>query len=193
MLECGPSQRKVANVFGVSQSVRSRAWNRFKTSGSATQRHAGGRQRATTPRQDRHLLVQARRHRFVNAIILRNELRNAVGVNMSTQTVRNRLRQSGLRSRRSRIRVPLTRLHKQVRLNWTQDHVNSTYKTIGILYYSPMRENTVLTVQIDVLECGEDVGIDLKMPTSPNMTAMVDAPTWCGPVSAEVEEQTCTS
>ena len=143
-------------------------------------------------RQDRFLMVQARRHPFVNAIILRNELRNAVGVNMSTQTVRNHLRQSGLRSRRSRIRIPLTRLHKQVRLNWTQDHVNWTYKTIGILYYSPMRQNTVLTVQIDVLGCGEDVGSDLKMPTSPNITAMVDAPTWCGLVSAEVEEQTST-
>ena len=47
MLECESSQRKVANVFGVSQSVLSRARNRFQTSGSATQRHDGGRQRAT--------------------------------------------------------------------------------------------------------------------------------------------------
>ena len=44
MLECGSSQCRVANVFGVSQSVISRAWNRFQPYGSATQRHAGGRQ-----------------------------------------------------------------------------------------------------------------------------------------------------
>ena len=124
MLECGFSQRRVANICGVSQSVISRAWNRFQTYGSATQRHAGGRQRATTPREDRFLVVQARRHPFVNATTLRNELRNAVGVNISTQTVRNRLRQSGLRSRRACIRIPLTRLHKQARLDWAQDHVN---------------------------------------------------------------------
>ena len=80
MLECVSSQRRVANIFGVSQSVISRAWNRFQTSGSATQRHDGGRQRATTPRQDRFLVVQARRHPFVDATTLRNELRNAVGV-----------------------------------------------------------------------------------------------------------------
>ena len=36
------------------------------------------------------------------------------------------LRQSGLRSRRACIRIPLPRLHKQARLNWTQDHVNWT-------------------------------------------------------------------
>ena len=44
MLECGYSQRRVTNVFGVSQSVISRAWNRFQTYGSTTQRHDGGRQ-----------------------------------------------------------------------------------------------------------------------------------------------------
>ena len=126
MLECGYSQRRVANVFGVSQSVISSAWNRIQTYGSATQCHSGGRKRATTPREDRFLMVQARRHPFVNATTLRNEFRNAVGANISTQTVRNRLRQSGLRSRRACIRIPLTRLHKQAHLHWTQDHVNFT-------------------------------------------------------------------
>ena len=106
--------------------MTTRAWNRFQTSGSATQCHADGRQRATKSRQDRFLVVQARRHPFAKATTLRNELRTAVGVNISTQTVHNSLRQSGLRSRRACIRLPLPRLHKQARLNWTQDHLNWT-------------------------------------------------------------------
>ena len=126
MLECGSSQRRVANVFGVSQNVISRAWNRFQTYGSATQRHAGGRQLATIPREDRFLVVQARRHPFVNATTLRNEFGNAVGINISTQTVRNRLQQSGLRSRKACIHISLTRLHKQARLDRAQDHSNFT-------------------------------------------------------------------
>ena len=52
--------------------IASRAWTRFQTSGSATQRHYRGRQRATTPRQDRYIAVQARRHPFANANTLRN-------------------------------------------------------------------------------------------------------------------------
>ena len=104
----------------------SRAWNRFQDSVSATQCHAGGRQRATTTIQDRFLEVQARRHAFVNTTTLRSELRIDVGVNISTQTVHNRLRQSGLRSRREFFRIPLPRLHKQARLNWTEYHVNWT-------------------------------------------------------------------
>ena len=82
---------RVAIIFCVSQSVTTRAWNRFQTSGSAIKCHAGGRQRATTPRQDQFLVLQARHHPFVNATTLRNESRNAVGVNMSTQTVHNSL------------------------------------------------------------------------------------------------------
>ena len=57
---------------------------------------------------------------------LQNESRNAVVVNISTQKVHNSVQPSGLRSRRECIRIPLTRLHKQVRLNWTGDHVNWT-------------------------------------------------------------------
>ena len=110
-LECGSSQRRVANVFGVSQRGLTRAWNCFQTYGSATQRHPGGRQRATTPREDLFLVVQATRHPFVNATTLRNDFGNAVGVNISTQAVRNRLQQSGLRSRKACIRISLTRLH----------------------------------------------------------------------------------
>ena len=56
-----------------------------------------------------------------------------------------------------------------------------------------MSQAIVLTLQIDVLECGEDVGSKLKMPTSMKMAAMVEAPSWCGLVSAEVEEHNCTS
>ena len=56
-----------------------------------------------------------------------------------------------------------------------------------------MSEGTVLTLQIDLLKYGEDLVGDFKMPTYPNMTALVEAPSWCGLVSAEMEEQTCTS
>ena len=137
-------------------------------------------------------MVQTRRHPFVNVTTLRNELRTAVGINISTQTVHNSLRQSGLRSRRACIRIPLTRLHKQTRLNWTQDHVNWTDHD-WILYSSPMSQGTALTLQIDVLECGEDMGSDFTMPICLNMTPMEEAPSWFGLVSAEVQEQTHTS
>ena len=100
MLHSGLSQRHVANVLGVSQSVVSRMWNRFITTGNFRHLLAGGRERSTNEVQDRFLVVQARRHRFDNARTLRRDFQNATGVRISTQTIRNRLRDAGLRSRR---------------------------------------------------------------------------------------------
>ena len=70
---------------------------------------------------------------------------------------RHCLRQSGLWSRTACIHIFMTRLHRQARLNWPQDHVNWTDNS------SPMSQGTVLTLQIDMLVCGEDVGSDFKM------------------------------
>ena len=123
MLEAGLSQREVARVLGVSQSVVSRMWTRFHLTGNVMHQHAGGRERTTTRAQDQFIALQARRHRFNNATTLRSELQNAIGVRLSTQTIRNRLHEAGLRSRRPAIRIPLTRHHVQERLEWARDHV----------------------------------------------------------------------
>ena len=104
MLHSGLSQRHVANVLGVSQSVVSRMWNRFIATGNVRHLHAGGgggggRERSTNEVKDRFLVVQARRHRFDNATTLRRDFQNATGVRISTKTIRNRLHDAGLRSR----------------------------------------------------------------------------------------------
>ena len=88
ILHSGLSQRHVANALGVSQSVVSRMWNRFITTGNVRRLHVGGRECSTNEVQDRFLVVQARRHRFDNATTLRRDFQNATGVRISTQTVR---------------------------------------------------------------------------------------------------------
>ena len=123
MLEAGLSQREVARVLGVSQSVVSRMWTRFHLTGNVMHQHAGVRERSTTRAQDRFIALQARRHQFNNATTLRRELQNATGVRFSTQTIRNRLHEAGLRSWRPAICIPLTRHHVQEHLEWARDHV----------------------------------------------------------------------
>ena len=94
MLHSRLSQRHVAEVLGVSQSVVSRMWNRFITTGNIRHLHAWGggggrRERSTNEVQDQFLVVQAPRHRFDNATMLRRDFQNATGVRISTQTIRN--------------------------------------------------------------------------------------------------------
>ncbi|GFU52162.1 transposable element Tcb2 transposase [Trichonephila clavipes] len=89
-LEEGQTQAEVAQAIGVSQSVISRIWNRFLETGSAGRRPGQGRRRATTPNENRYLVLTARRHRNMNATLLQQHLRSATGTTVSTQTVRNR-------------------------------------------------------------------------------------------------------
>ena len=123
MLEAGLSQREVVGVLGVSQSVVSRMWTRFNLTGNVMHQHAGGRERSTTRTQDRFIALQDRCHRLNNATTLGSELKNASGVCLRTQTIRNRLHEAGLRSRRPAIHIPLTRHYVQERLEWARDHV----------------------------------------------------------------------
>ena len=132
----GLSQRHVANVLGVSQSVVSRMWNRFITTGNVRHLHAGGRERSTNEVQDRFLVVQARHHRFDKATTLRRDFQIATSVRISIQTIRNRLHDAGLRSRRPAIRVPLTRYHVQMRLAWARDHVTWTQNDWAPVLYT---------------------------------------------------------
>ena len=128
MLESGVSQRRVAGILNLLQSVVSRMWNRLLTHGNPSNRHGGGRDRATTQRQDRFLLIQSRRQRFLNATRLNNEFRNGTVVRISTQTVRNRRHEFGLSARRRAVRVPLTRRHVQDRLDFARTQVRWTIR-----------------------------------------------------------------
>ncbi|GFW21524.1 transposable element Tcb2 transposase [Trichonephila clavipes] len=80
--------------------VVGRIWNRFLETGSAGRRPGQGRRRATTPNEDRYLVLMARRHRNKNAINLQQHLRSATGTTVSTQTVRNRTHGVGLYAHR---------------------------------------------------------------------------------------------
>ena len=126
MVEQGATHRHVGEALGVDHAVITRAWARFQQFGTPIRRHGGGRERATTAADDRFLVIQARRNRCATATQLRRELQNASGVNVSTQTIRARLHEAGLRARRPCIGIPLSRNHRRARNQWARDHVGWT-------------------------------------------------------------------
>ncbi|GFX25340.1 transposable element Tcb2 transposase [Trichonephila clavipes] len=103
-LEWGQIQAEVAQAIGVSQRQ--------------------GRRRATTPNEDRYLVLTARRHRNMNATLLQQHLSSATGTTVSTQTVRNRLHGVGLYARRPMVCVRLASRHRCDRREWATEHVN---------------------------------------------------------------------
>ncbi|GFS86641.1 transposable element Tcb2 transposase [Trichonephila clavipes] len=122
--EGGQTQAEVSQDIGVSQRVISRIWNRFLETESAGRRPGQGRRRATTPKEDRYLVLMARRHRNRNATLLQQHLRSATGNTVSTQTVQNWLHCVGLYARRPLICVRLTPRHRCDRREGATEHVN---------------------------------------------------------------------
>ncbi|GFV51894.1 transposable element Tcb1 transposase [Trichonephila clavipes] len=107
-----------------ARRVVGRIWNHFLDTGSAGRRPGQGRRWATTPNEDRYLVLTARRHRNMNATLLQQHLRSATGTTVSTQTVRTRLHGVGLYARRPMVCVRLTSRHRRDRREWATEHVN---------------------------------------------------------------------
>lgn len=123
LLQAGIRQVDVAERIGVSQSVISRLWKRFRESGSPAEQHPG-RGRSTTAAQDRFLVLSARRQPTITAPELVTELQRAHNVTVGRDTIRNRLHEANLRSRRPLRCPPLSRGNRAARLDWCQNYQN---------------------------------------------------------------------
>ena len=99
-LDVGKLQIDVAANFGVSQSVVSRLYQRYQQTGEVAEMRGRGRTRATCRADDRHVVMESLRSRNLSAPKLRHDLRNTRSVNVSVQTIRNRLNERGLSARR---------------------------------------------------------------------------------------------
>ncbi|GFT85681.1 transposable element Tcb2 transposase [Trichonephila clavipes] len=89
-LEGGQTQAEVAQAIGVSQSVISRIWNRFLETGNAGRRPGQGRRQATTPNEDRCLVLTARGHRNIKVTLLQQHLHSATGTTTNIKYRRDR-------------------------------------------------------------------------------------------------------
>lgn len=122
MLQAGQTQRQVAGRFGVAHAVIGRAWRRFQATNDVRYRRGGGRRRLTTARIDRSIILEARRRRIITAPELASQVLQANNIVISAPTIRRRLYDSDLHSRRPCKHPPLNRGHRRRRLEFAREH-----------------------------------------------------------------------
>ena len=115
MFQAGMTQTEITNHFNYSRMTIYRLHVRVRTTGTTSDIRHSGRPRETTLRQDRHITLIHLRNRFVTAVDTARRTPGIRNNRISDQTVRNRLRQSGFRSRRPLKGMELKRRHRIVR------------------------------------------------------------------------------
>jgi transposase len=120
MFQAGMTQTEITNHFNSSRMTIYRLLSRVRATGTTSDRRRSGRPPETTLRQDRHITLIHLRNRFVTAVDTARRTPVIRNNRISDQTVRNRLRQSGLRSRRPLKGMELKRRHRIARLQWAR-------------------------------------------------------------------------
>ena len=122
MLQAGSNQSQVSRHFGIHRSVICRLWQLYNNTGEPAEQHPG-RKRSTTTRQDRYIQLTAR-------------LQISSGVDVSPQTVRNRLHEYGLRARRPIRCPPIRHGNRARRYEWCRERITWTQEQWETIMFS---------------------------------------------------------
>ncbi|GFY25022.1 transposable element Tcb2 transposase [Trichonephila clavipes] len=125
-LEEGRTVTSVAATFGINKSVVSRILKAFQTTGTAVRKVGGGHSRTTTARDDRYIILLAKRGRQQSASAIAQQLSTATRRQVSRFTVARRLQKGGLFAHRPERCLPLKVAHRRHRLQWCREHKNWT-------------------------------------------------------------------
>lgn len=133
---------QVARAFNRSASTVHALLVKYRQTGSVEDLPRRPRSRITTPVQDRYITLTHLRNRRLNAAETARGTIGTHGRHISGQTVRNRLRVSGLRARRPYNGLILTPRHRRLRLAWARRHVRDTRADWGrVLFTDESRFN----------------------------------------------------
>lgn len=134
MCEAGMSQNLVAMHFGVHRNTIQALWRRYREVGTVADRRRSGRPRVTSRQQDNHIRLVHLRNRFQSASLT---ARTIPGLRPITpRTVRNRLREQGIRPRRPAVRPVLLQRHRTARLAWARRHIQFTQRDWGRILFT---------------------------------------------------------
>lgn len=118
--DCGLSGREISKKIGKAQSSVAKFLKDFKESSNYKRKVGSGRKRKTTIGDDQNIVSVAVSVRTISAKAIKADLR----MNVSPQTIRNRLHEAGYYSH-FQVRKPfVSAINQQRRLAWAKEHLS---------------------------------------------------------------------
>ncbi|GFT09722.1 transposable element Tc1 transposase [Trichonephila clavipes] len=114
MKTAGWSTRRVADQEDRSEYAVRNCWEQWRREGTHARKTGSGATRKITRREDRRIVRQA----LVDPTVTRSSIPADVSVTIVPQTISRHLAEANLKSKRPFRALPLTREHRQLRLQW---------------------------------------------------------------------------
>ncbi|UYV82953.1 B3GNT1 [Cordylochernes scorpioides] len=130
--EAGWSNRLIARHLCRSDAAIRQCWQKWVNNGSMQRQDGSGRPRATTEREDRAIVRMA----VAAPESTLTTIQRVTGTQVSKMTINRRLRERNLRARRPLRCLPLTPVHRQVRLQWCRERSTLNCADWGRIVFS---------------------------------------------------------
>ncbi|GFT79807.1 HTH_Tnp_Tc3_2 domain-containing protein [Trichonephila clavipes] len=166
--EAGWSNRRIGRHLGRSDMVVARCWQQWITEGRVYRRRGSGRPRNTNDREDRAIRRVATSAPTTSLASIQRHLPPSRHPVPSRETIRRRLTEVGLRSRRPLRRLPLTPHHRQCRLDFAdlgQLGVNFTRcDSVGAISWDTRSSLVVLQGTLTARRYVDDILTPIVLP-----------------------------
>ena len=134
----GLKEDTIRNLFGVSRWTVNRLCKRKRLTGNVNRKRESGRHRKKTPQENRALRRFFDSSPNFTATDGMDYLKKEFGVEMTTRSVRNRLKSLGLFARRPNRKPLLILRHRKLRLDFARLYQHWTVTLDGWLGSSPL-------------------------------------------------------
>ena len=168
MIQAGSTHRQVAITLNRDRRIIDRLWDEYIQTGTTTDRPRTSRPRVTSARDDQYIVNCTLRQRSLNSKRLCELFRAGTNINVSDQTIRNRLLAGNLRSRRPVVRQPLTRQQRVARCQWALVHRRWT-RAQWLWLCLVTSPGTTLTIMTAEYRYGDVPVRDMPRPVLPYM------------------------
>ncbi|GFW87318.1 transposable element Tcb2 transposase [Trichonephila clavipes] len=129
-MEAGWSAGRVTRQLGCSDCVVRRCWNHWIREMSFIRRPGSGRPRQTSHQEDRHIVRNAHVQPTASSAAIQALVAPSLGYPVSSRTIRRRLAEGHLGSRRLLRVLSLTPTHRRLRLEWCSVPGNWTVQVV---------------------------------------------------------------